>query len=67
MLLIYQDDASATPAVVLLDEVLRQGRKEECSDAGSANGDSGGEGSPAIEVIRNNDDGSDVTERQAES
>ncbi len=64
---IYQYYASAAPTVIFLDEILRQRREEECSDAGTADGDSSGEGSPAVEVIRNNDDGSDIAEGQTES
>jgi len=58
----YQNDASASPAVILLHEVLRQRREQESSDPASANGNPGREGPTSVEVVRNDDDSGDVTE-----
>ena len=62
-----QNDARSSPAVILFDEVLRQRREEEGPDAAAADRDAGGERPASVEVVRNDDDSCDVTQRQAEA
>ena len=46
---------------------LREGGEDERADAGAADGDAGGEGAAAVEVVRHDDDGGHVAEREAEA